>query len=76
MALRPYSTSPRRKLQMRGPKPRKNSVTFMPARRAVRKWPSSWRKTHTMSATTIRNAHHDPKMPMASSRATTMASGT
>ena len=32
---------------MRGPKPRKNSVTFMPARRAMTKWPSSCRKMIT-----------------------------
>ena len=36
MALTPYSVSPRRNDQMRGPKPRKNSVTFMPARLAAR----------------------------------------
>ena len=35
-AFRPYSVSPRRKLQMRGPKPTKNSVTFMPACLAAR----------------------------------------
>ena len=35
MALMPYSVSPRRNDQMRGPKPMKNSVTFMPAA-----WPS------------------------------------
>ena len=35
MALSPYSTSPRRNDQMRGPNPIMNSVTFMPARRAI-----------------------------------------
>ena len=35
MALMPYSTSPRRKLQMRGPNPMKNSVTFIPDFRAT-----------------------------------------
>ena len=32
----PYSVSPRWNDQMRGPNPRKNSVTFMPARLATR----------------------------------------
>ena len=36
MAFTPYSVSPRRKDHTRGPKPRKNSVTFMPARLAVK----------------------------------------
>jgi hypothetical protein len=35
MALSPYSVSPRWKDHRRGPKPMKNSVTFMPAALAV-----------------------------------------
>jgi hypothetical protein len=61
MALRPYSTSPRRKLQMRGPNPRKNSVTFMPARRAITKWPSSCKKMMETRARTVNVHHHEPK---------------
>ena len=41
MALMPYSVSPRRTDHSRGPKPTKYSVTFMPARLAVTKWPNS-----------------------------------
>ena len=36
MPLTPYSVSPLRNDQSRGPKPMKNSVTFMPVQRAVR----------------------------------------
>ena len=41
MALTPYSVSPRRTDHSRGPKPTKYSVTCMPARLAVMKWPNS-----------------------------------
>ena len=41
MALTPYSVSPRRVDHSRGPKPRKNSVTFMPDHLAVMKCPNS-----------------------------------
>src|SRR5438874_9814849 len=41
-ALTPYSVSPRRNDQSRGPNPTKNSSTLIPNALAVRKWPDSW----------------------------------
>ncbi len=51
----PYSVSPRRKDHRRGPNPTKYSVTFMPLRLAMVKWPSSWSMTMTMMETTTIN---------------------
>ena len=51
MAFTPYSVSPRRNDHSRGPKPTKNSVAFIPARRAMTKWPSSWSITMVKRAT-------------------------
>jgi len=70
-ALTPYSVSPRRKLHSRGPKKRKNWVAFIPVQRAVRKWPSSWRKIDTTRPTTntkiqmLTNASHTNRARMA-----------
>ena len=66
----PYSVSPRRKDQSRGPNPTKYSVTFIPPRLAARKWPSSWTMTMTMiETTTMRRS----ACPVATARATMRA---
>ena len=41
----PYSVSPLRTDHSRGPKPKKNSVAFMPDHLAATKWPASWSMT-------------------------------
>jgi hypothetical protein len=53
----PYSVSPRRKLNNRGPMKMKNWVTFIPVSRAVTKCPSSWRKIDTSRPSTNTSAH-------------------
>jgi hypothetical protein len=56
MALSPYSVSPRRNDQMRGPMPMKYLRTFMPNAFAVSRWPASCRAsdapTHNAKSTT------------------------
>jgi hypothetical protein len=51
MALIPYSVSPRRNDQRRGPKPTKNSSTLIPNHLATPKWAASWMTITTMRAT-------------------------
>ena len=48
----PYSVSPLRIDHSLGPKPKKYSVTFIPAHLAVMKWPVSWIMTMAMMART------------------------
>src|SRR5439155_128566 len=51
MAERAYSVSPRRRDSTTGPKPIEKRCTRIPSRLATVKWPSSWTKTSTPSAT-------------------------
>ena len=77
MALIPYSVSPRRIDQSRGPKPTKYSVTFMPPRLAARRWPSSWIITITMMATiTISRSTAPARTATATMSATATSSST
>ena len=51
-AFTPYSVSPRRNDQIRGPKPTKNSSTLIRKIFAIVKWPASCTTTTSMMVTT------------------------
>src|SRR5580704_16249394 len=70
MALTPYSVSPRRIDHSRGPKPTKNSVTFIRLHLAVAKCPASWPITMMTTATITRK--RSPR-PVATNTAATAA---